>query len=258
VLPADEHSQDNKVKGCVSQVWVSPQLKDDGKIYWRADSDSQLTKGLAALLVQGLSGCTAEEIVRIKPDFIAMLGLQQSLTPSRNNGFLNMFKLMQGKALEIYLQQQKQAAGGGGAGGSDDASISDGTAASNAADMSNQATDDGETGSSSSSGNSSSSSGETNTPIADSMRRKLESELQPLKLDINDDSNKHAGHGGYKGNANYSGETHFVVEVVSEKFQGLSSLKRHRLVYQIIDAEMGSPVHALSLITKTPAEAGMA
>lgn len=257
MLPAEEHTQDNKVKGCVSQVWVSPQLKDDGKIYWRADSDSQLTKGLAALLVQGLSGCTAEEIVRIQPDFIAMLGLQQSLTPSRNNGFLNMFKLMQGKALEIYLQQQKEATAGG-SGRSDDASISAGATAGNASGiMSNQAEDDGKTGSGSSS-SSSGSSGESNTPVADSMRRKLETELQPLKLDIADDSNKHAGHGGYKGNANYSGETHFMVEVVSEKFEGLSSLKRHRLVYQIIDKEMGNPVHALSLITKTPAEAGMA
>ena len=104
-LPAEDHTPENKVKGCVSQVWVCPRL-EDGKIYWRADSDSQLTKGLAALLVLGLSGCTPEEIVRIQADFIAMLGLQQSLTPSRNNGFLNMFKLMQAKALEIYMQQE--------------------------------------------------------------------------------------------------------------------------------------------------------
>ena len=221
-------------------------MGDDGKIYWRADSDSQLTKGLAALLVQGLSGCTAEEIVRIQPEFISMLGLQQSLTPSRNNGFLNMFKLMQGKALEIYLQQQQQAAGGQESNSDASTSSSTGSDASNSAqveDTSNPTTSAG-TGSS--------------TPVADSMRRKLESELQPLKLEIIDDSRKHAGHGGYKGNSNYSGETHFTIEAVSEKFEGLSSLKRHRLMYQIIDEEMGSPVHALSLITKTPAEAGMA
>ena len=68
-----------------------------------------LLQGLAALLVQGLSGCTPDEIVRIQPTFIELLGLQQSLTPSRNNGFLNMFKLMQKKALEVYLQQQQAA-----------------------------------------------------------------------------------------------------------------------------------------------------
>ena len=72
-----------------------PQLKDDGKIYWHADSDSQLTKGLAALLVLGLSGCTPGEILSVQPTFIELLGLKQSLTPSRNNGFLNMFLKMQ-------------------------------------------------------------------------------------------------------------------------------------------------------------------
>jgi BolA-like protein 1 len=61
-------------------------------------------QGLAALLVQGLSGATPEEIVKIPADWIASMGLQQSLTPSRNNGFLNMFKLMQKKALELLVQ----------------------------------------------------------------------------------------------------------------------------------------------------------
>lgn len=63
-------------------------------------------QGLAALLVQGLSGLSPGEIVRVPADFIAQLGLQQSLTPSRNNGFLNMFKLM-----------QAGGKGGGGGGG---------------------------------------------------------------------------------------------------------------------------------------------
>ena len=240
------------MKGCVSQVWVCPRLADDGKIYWQADSDSQLTKGLAALLVLGLSGCTPEEIVRIQPDFISMLGLQQSLTPSRNNGFLNMFKLMQGKALELYMQQQTgtNGSGGGDGGGVESSSSTAAAAAAAAATASSSSNDEDKTETSKSSS--------STTPVADSMRRKLENELQPLKLDIVDDSRKHAGHGGYKGSASYSGETHFLIEAVSEKFEGLTSLKRHRLVYKIIDEEMGSPVHALSLITKTPKEAGLA
>lgn len=80
-----------------------PVLKDDGKIYWTADSDSQLTKGLAALLVLGLSGCTPAEILSVQPGFIEMLGLKQSLTPSRNNGFLNMFLKMQKLTLGLVV-----------------------------------------------------------------------------------------------------------------------------------------------------------
>lgn len=52
-----------------------------------------------------MSGSTAADIVAIPPDFIDRLGLQQSLTPSRNNGFLNMFRLMQRKSLEIVQQE---------------------------------------------------------------------------------------------------------------------------------------------------------
>ena len=62
-------------------------------------------QGLAALLVQGLSGVPPEDIVRVQPDFIERLGLNHSLTPSRNNGFLNIFKLMQAKSLQLMAQQ---------------------------------------------------------------------------------------------------------------------------------------------------------
>lgn len=63
-------------------------------------------QGLAALLVKGLSGCSAEEIVRVEAsDVIDALGLSASLTPSRNNGFLNMFRLMQKKSLSHLAAQ---------------------------------------------------------------------------------------------------------------------------------------------------------
>ena len=62
-----------------------------------------LQQGLAALLVQGLSGCAAEQIARLSPEWITAMGLSQSLTPSRNNGFLNMFLLMQKKALGLLM-----------------------------------------------------------------------------------------------------------------------------------------------------------
>lgn len=106
-LAPEAHVEENRVKGCVSQVWVLPEIRDDGLVYFQADSDSQLTKGLAALLVEGLSGCTPQEVLSVSPDFIEMLGLKQSLTPSRNNGFLNMLKMMQKKTLELLVLQAK-------------------------------------------------------------------------------------------------------------------------------------------------------
>lgn len=151
------------------------------------------------------------------------------------------------------------------AGASDDENLSSNPSSSGSGSNGNG--DDGAAGSAASaaaagagaaSGSGSEAEAASNTPVADSMRRKLAAELQPLRLDIADNSEQHAGHGGYRGRAGYSGETHFTIEVVSQRFEGLTSIKRHRLVYGILDQEMRSPVHALSLITKTPAEAGMA
>ena len=188
-------------------------------------------QGLAALLVQGLSGSTPEDILKIKPDFITELGLQQSLTPSRNNGFLNMFKLMQAKALELLVANTSSTSAPG--------------------EQSNTEKEVSET----TLDQSKVESKLSNTPVADTLRKKLEAELSPTKLSIVDESRKHAGHADRMGSAGASGETHFAIEVVSDKFSGLTSIKRHRLVYSIIDEEMGNPVHALSLVTKTPEEA---
>jgi cysteine desulfuration protein SufE len=93
---------ENKVPGCVSQVFITATL-DDGKVVFQGDSDSQLTKGLVGLLVEGLNGLTPTEIVQVTPDFIQETGLNVSLTPSRANGFYNIFKTMQKKALECKL-----------------------------------------------------------------------------------------------------------------------------------------------------------
>ena len=65
-------------------------------------------QGLVALLVRGLSGCTPDQVTAIPPDFIEQMGLKQSLTPSRSNGFLNMFHAMQKSAQLLALQQQQQ------------------------------------------------------------------------------------------------------------------------------------------------------
>lgn len=97
-LPESAKIPENKVQGCVSQVYITAAHRE-GKVWYQGDSDAQLVKGLVALLIQGLNGLTPEEIVQITPDFIEQTGLQVSLTPSRANGFYNIFRLMQQKAL---------------------------------------------------------------------------------------------------------------------------------------------------------------
>jgi cysteine desulfuration protein SufE len=94
----DEYRQENyKVKGCVSQVFVVAQLQD-GKLHWQGDSDAAITKGLLALLIQGMEGLTPAQATAIDPGFMARTGLQASLTPSRANGFLNILRTMQAQA----------------------------------------------------------------------------------------------------------------------------------------------------------------
>jgi cysteine desulfuration protein SufE len=99
-LPVDQQSEDIKVRGCVSQVYVRGEL-DRGVMQWKGDSDALITKGLLALLIQGLNGLTPEQVQAIKPDFIAATGLQASLTPSRANGFLNILRTMQAQAAAV-------------------------------------------------------------------------------------------------------------------------------------------------------------
>ena len=86
-----------KVKGCVSQVYVVGQLVD-GTLHWQGDSDAAITKGLLALLIEGLEGLTPDQAAAIDPSFLAATGLQASLTPSRANGFLNILLMMQAQA----------------------------------------------------------------------------------------------------------------------------------------------------------------
>jgi cysteine desulfuration protein SufE len=88
------------VKGCVSQVFVRGTLAD-GVMFWQGDSDALITKGLLALLIQGLNGLSPKEVQAVDPAFIAATGLQTSLTPSRANGFLNILRAMQAQASQL-------------------------------------------------------------------------------------------------------------------------------------------------------------
>jgi BolA protein len=87
--------------------------------------------------------------------------------------------------------------------------------------------------------------------VKDSMERKLMDGLAPSRLDIVDDSHRHAGHAGSRP----GGESHFTVQIVSAAFEGKGQVSRQRLVYALLADEMQAVIHALALTTLTPDEA---
>ncbi len=97
------------IKGCQSRVWVDAELRD-GKIYYAADSDAILTKGIAALLVRVLEGRTPDEILDTDLYFIERIGLKENLTPTRANGLLSMIKQMRLYALAYKNQPTNYSA----------------------------------------------------------------------------------------------------------------------------------------------------
>ncbi|XP_019052544.1 PREDICTED: protein BOLA1, chloroplastic [Nelumbo nucifera] len=88
---------------------------------------------------------------------------------------------------------------------------------------------------------------------ASRIKHKLQSALEASVLEVEDVSYQHAGHAAVKGSTN---ETHFNVKIVSPKFRGQSLVKRHRMVYDLLSEELQSGLHALSIVAKTPQEAG--
>ena len=95
---------ENKVKGCVSEVFVKASIHE-GKVYWQGYSDALITKGLLAFLINGLNELTPKEVVKINKKFLEETGLKASLTPSRSNGFLNILLKMQSQANEFLSVQ---------------------------------------------------------------------------------------------------------------------------------------------------------
>ncbi|KAF9972186.1 hypothetical protein BGZ73_004725 [Actinomortierella ambigua] len=89
-------------------------------------------------------------------------------------------------------------------------------------------------------------------PVATSIRSTLTEVLKPEAIEIINDSAKHAHHSAMRGVT--SKETHFRVNVISEAFQGKSTMQRHRMIYAALKKEFDEGLHALSLNTKTPEE----
>ncbi len=84
------------------------------------------------------------------------------------------------------------------------------------------------------------------------IEQKLTDALSPMRLAIEDESHRHAGHAG--AHPDGGGQTHFNVEIVSNAFKGESRVARQRRVYEILESELKERVHALSLVTLTPDE----
>ena len=102
ILTEDLHLESTKVKGCISEVYVLGILLN-GKNQWKGYSDALITKGLLAFLIKGLNNLTPFEVISIDEKFIEMTGLSKSLTPSRANGFLNIFLKMKAQAKTLSL-----------------------------------------------------------------------------------------------------------------------------------------------------------
>jgi cysteine desulfurase csdAE, sulfur acceptor subunit len=91
-------SESNLIDGCQSRVWIQCDVKE-GQLFFTADSDALIVKGIIALLIQVLSGHTAKEILDADLYFIDRIGLREHLSPTRSNGLLAMVKRIKAYAL---------------------------------------------------------------------------------------------------------------------------------------------------------------
>lgn len=97
--PDSSKTDDRLIKGCQSRVWLDYQMKD-GKLWFTADSDAIITKGIISLLVSIYSGRTPEEIASSDFSFIEKIGLKENLSPTRANGLASMIATIKAVALE--------------------------------------------------------------------------------------------------------------------------------------------------------------
>lgn len=105
-LPENMKTEEAKVKGCQSQVWLHAQRAANGSVEFTGDSDAFLVKGLVALLLGVYSGLQPEEILRNPPEFLKVLGFESNLSPSRANGLNSMIKQMKTFAMAFWLIDQ--------------------------------------------------------------------------------------------------------------------------------------------------------
>ena len=91
VIEEKEKTEENLIKGCQSRVWLSCKV-EDGKLWFAADSDAIITKGIISLLIRVYNGQAPADILSNELEFISKIGLQENLSPTRANGLVSMIK----------------------------------------------------------------------------------------------------------------------------------------------------------------------
>lgn len=92
-LPDEHRIEQNIIKGCQSKVWLITKF-EDGRVFFVADSNTEITKGLISLLIRVLSGRTPDEIIDVDLYFVEKIGMSQVIGSQRSNGFVAMIKQM--------------------------------------------------------------------------------------------------------------------------------------------------------------------
>ncbi len=99
-LSPTARTEQNLVSGCQSLLYLEVEMRD-GLIYFNADSEALISKGLAALLIEVYSGTPPETLFKVPPLFLKEIGLHHALSPARSNGLSSLFKKMQEEAVKI-------------------------------------------------------------------------------------------------------------------------------------------------------------
>ena len=97
MFPVELKTDDRLIKGCQSRVWLDVKA-DGGRLFFRADSDAIITKGIISLLIQVYNGRTAEEILADDFSFVESIGLRENLSPTRANGLNSMIETIRKEA----------------------------------------------------------------------------------------------------------------------------------------------------------------
>ena len=105
LIDAQYKTPEHLIAGCQSQVWLHAEYKE-GRVFFTADSDAIITKGIINLLIKVLSGRTPHEIIDAKLDYIDAIGLKEHLSPTRSNGLLSMIKQIKMYAIAFHAKEE--------------------------------------------------------------------------------------------------------------------------------------------------------